>query len=49
VRDGSITFALILNGPGISDQSAYRPLWHELMESLATYRASPQTAQLLPR
>jgi D-alanyl-D-alanine carboxypeptidase/D-alanyl-D-alanine-endopeptidase (penicillin-binding protein 4) len=49
VRDGSITFALILNGPGISDQSAYRPLWNELMESLATYRASPQTAQLLPR
>lgn len=49
VRDGSITFALILNGPGVSNQSAYRPLWNDMMEAFATYRETPQTAQLLPR
>ncbi|MFM8417562.1 MAG: D-alanyl-D-alanine carboxypeptidase/D-alanyl-D-alanine-endopeptidase [Actinomycetota bacterium] len=46
---GSITFALILNDAGVSNQSAYRPLWENLMKGLATYRASPQEAQLLPR
>jgi len=49
VRDGSITFALILNGPGVSNQSTYRPLWNDMMEAFATYRETPQTAQLLPR
>ncbi|MFM8016901.1 MAG: hypothetical protein ACKPCO_12705 [Actinomycetota bacterium] len=44
-----ITFALILNDAGVSNQSAYRPLWENLMKGLATYRASPQEAQLLPR
>jgi len=46
---GSITFALILNDAGVSNQSTYRPLWENLMKGLATYRASPQEAQLLPR
>ncbi|MEY4401109.1 MAG: putative D-alanyl-D-alanine carboxypeptidase [Actinomycetota bacterium] len=48
-RDGAITFVLILNGAGVANQSEYRPLWNDLMQSLATYRESPQEQQLLPR
>jgi D-alanyl-D-alanine carboxypeptidase/D-alanyl-D-alanine-endopeptidase (penicillin-binding protein 4) len=48
-RDSAITFALILNDTGVANQSAYRPLWNGLMQSLATYRESPQENQLLPR
>jgi len=46
---GSIAFALIVNEAQASNQSAYRPLWDDLMKGLATYRESPQEAQLLPR
>ena len=48
-RDGAIAFALILNDTGVANQSAYRPLWNGLVQSLATYRESPQEDQLLPR
>ncbi|MGA1419299.1 MAG: D-alanyl-D-alanine carboxypeptidase, partial [Ilumatobacteraceae bacterium] len=48
-RDGAISFALILNDTGVANQSAYRPLWNGLVQSLATYRESPQETQLLPR
>ena len=37
-RDGSITFALILNDAGVSNQSQYRPLWNGLMSALNAYR-----------
>lgn len=48
-RDGSITFALILNDAGVSNQSQYRPLWNGLMSALNAYRDNPLTEQLLPR
>lgn len=48
-KGGSITFALVLNDAGAANQSEYRPLWVDLMKGLATYRESPQEAQLLPR
>ena len=48
-RDSAITFALILNDTGVANQSSYRPLWNGLVQSLATYRESPQEDQLLPR
>ncbi|MCU0259827.1 MAG: D-alanyl-D-alanine carboxypeptidase, partial [Ilumatobacteraceae bacterium] len=46
---GRIEFALVLNGPTISDQSEYRPVWAELAEALATYPAGPTVAELGPR
>lgn len=48
-RDGSITFALILNDSGVSNQSEYRPLWNGLMTAFAAYRDEPRTERLLPR
>ena len=44
-----ITFAFVLNGPGVSNQTSYQPLWNELMQSLATFSATPTTDDLLPR
>jgi len=44
-----ITFAFMLNGPGVSNQTSYQPLWNELMQSLATFSATPSTDDLLPR
>ena len=44
-----ITFAFVLNGPGVSNQSSYQPLWNELMQSLAAFSATPTTDDLLPR
>ena len=44
-----ITFAFVLNGPGVSNQSSYQPLWNELMQSLAAFSATPTTDNLLPR
>ncbi|MEY3453014.1 MAG: putative D-alanyl-D-alanine carboxypeptidase [Actinomycetota bacterium] len=49
VQDGAISFALVLNGGGVSNQSAYRPLWDATMKAFGTYNATPRTEDLLPR
>ncbi len=40
---GAVEFALVLNGPTISDQSEYRPVWASFADTLDTYpsEASP--------
>lgn len=45
---GAVEYALILNGPTISDQSEYRPVWNDLADLLATYPAGPSPADLGP-
>lgn len=47
--EGAVEYALILNGPTISDQSEYRPLWNSLADALVTYPAGPSPAELGPR
>jgi len=46
---GEIVFALLLNGPTISDQSEYRPLWAQLATSLDSFPAVASPAALGPR
>lgn len=46
---GAIEYALVLNGPTISDQSEYRPIWNQLAEVLATYPAGVTAQTLGPR
>ena len=46
---GAIEFVLILNGPTISDQSEYRPVWSTLADTLATYPSGPTPGELGPR
>jgi D-alanyl-D-alanine carboxypeptidase/D-alanyl-D-alanine-endopeptidase (penicillin-binding protein 4) len=41
-----IAFALVLNGPTISDQSEYRPIWKQFADALATYPTGPTPAML---
>ena len=43
---GAVEYALVLNGPTISDQSEYRPLWNSLADVLATYPSGPTPADL---
>ena len=43
---GAIEYALILNGPTISDQSEYRPVWDEFFDVLATYPSGPTPAEI---
>lgn len=45
---GGIEFALVLNGPTISDQSEYRPIWAELVTALNSFPAVAGPAQLGP-
>jgi D-alanyl-D-alanine carboxypeptidase/D-alanyl-D-alanine-endopeptidase (penicillin-binding protein 4) len=50
VEGGSaIEYVLILNGPTISDQSEYRPVWDALADSLDTYPAGASPADVGPR
>jgi serine-type D-Ala-D-Ala carboxypeptidase/endopeptidase (penicillin-binding protein 4) len=50
VEGGSaIEYALVLNGPTISDQSEYRPVWNALADVLDTYPSGPTPAELGPR
>ena len=49
VSDGAITFSLLLNGPGVSNQSAYQPQWKSLMNALGAFSDEPRTQDLLPR
>ena len=46
---GAIEYVLVLNGPTISDQSEYRPVWEAFADALATYPAGPTPAELGPR
>lgn len=45
----AVEYVLVLNGPTISDQSEYRPIWNDLAEVLATYPAGATAAELGPR
>jgi D-alanyl-D-alanine carboxypeptidase/D-alanyl-D-alanine-endopeptidase (penicillin-binding protein 4) len=46
---GAIEYTLILNGPTISDQSEYRPIWADLVTALTSYPAVAGPAELGPR
>jgi D-alanyl-D-alanine carboxypeptidase/D-alanyl-D-alanine-endopeptidase (penicillin-binding protein 4) len=46
---GAVEYALVLNGPTISDQSEYRPIWSALADAVDTYPAGPTPAELGPR
>jgi D-alanyl-D-alanine carboxypeptidase/D-alanyl-D-alanine-endopeptidase (penicillin-binding protein 4) len=46
---GEIVFALLLNGPTISDQSEYRAVWAQLATSLDSFPAVASPAALGPR
>jgi D-alanyl-D-alanine carboxypeptidase/D-alanyl-D-alanine-endopeptidase (penicillin-binding protein 4) len=43
---GAVEYALILNGPTISDQSEYRPIWDALADTLDSYPSGPTPAEL---
>ncbi len=45
---GAVEYVLILNGPTISDQSEYRPIWNKLVDSLDMYPSGPTPAELGP-
>ncbi len=45
---GAVEYVLILNGPTISDQSEYRPVWDDLVDTLDTYPSGPTPADLGP-
>jgi serine-type D-Ala-D-Ala carboxypeptidase/endopeptidase (penicillin-binding protein 4) len=50
VEGGSaVEYVLILNGPTISDQSEYRPVWDLLADALETYPAGASPAEVGPR
>jgi serine-type D-Ala-D-Ala carboxypeptidase/endopeptidase (penicillin-binding protein 4) len=50
VEGGSaVEYVLVLNGPTISDQSEYRPLWDQLATALDTYPAGASPSDLGPR
>ena len=46
---GDVEYVLVLNGPTISDQSEYRPIWTQLADTLDTYPSGPGPAELGPR
>jgi D-alanyl-D-alanine carboxypeptidase/D-alanyl-D-alanine-endopeptidase (penicillin-binding protein 4) len=46
---GAIEYTLILNGPTISDQREYRPIWAELVTALSSFPAVASPATLGPR
>ena len=45
----AVEYVLVLNGPTISDQSEYRPVWNNLADVLATYPSGATPADLGPR
>jgi D-alanyl-D-alanine carboxypeptidase/D-alanyl-D-alanine-endopeptidase (penicillin-binding protein 4) len=50
VEGGSaIEYVVVLNGPTISDQSEYRPVWDSLADALDTYPAGASPADVGPR
>jgi D-alanyl-D-alanine carboxypeptidase/D-alanyl-D-alanine-endopeptidase (penicillin-binding protein 4) len=46
---GAIEFVVLLNGPTISDQSEYRPVWAELVTALDSFPAVASPQVLGPR
>jgi serine-type D-Ala-D-Ala carboxypeptidase/endopeptidase (penicillin-binding protein 4) len=46
---GAVEYVLVLNGPTISDQSEYRPVWNAMVDALATYPAGAAPGELGPR
>lgn len=46
--DQAVIFSLLLNGPGVSNQSTYRPIWFALTESLAEFSVHPTSTELSP-
>lgn len=50
VEGGSaVEYVLVLNGPTVSDQSEYRPVWDALAAALDTYPAGASPADVGPR
>lgn len=43
-----LRFALLMNTPGIDNQSAYRPIWNTLADALSRAKATPRPDQLTP-
>lgn len=43
---GAVEYALVLNGPTISDQSEYRPVWSDLADTLDTYPSGASPADV---
>lgn len=43
---GAVEYALVLNGPTISDQSEYRAVWNALADVLDSYPSGPSPAEL---
>ncbi|MFT6291945.1 MAG: D-alanyl-D-alanine carboxypeptidase/D-alanyl-D-alanine-endopeptidase (penicillin-binding protein 4) [Ilumatobacter sp.] len=43
---GAVEYALVLNGPTISDQSEYRPVWNDLVDVLDSYPSGASPADL---
>lgn len=43
---GAVEYALVLNGPTISDQSEYRPIWDQLADTLDTYPSGASPADV---
>lgn len=43
---GAVEYALVLNGPTISDQSEYRPVWSQLADALDTYPSGATPADV---
>jgi D-alanyl-D-alanine carboxypeptidase/D-alanyl-D-alanine-endopeptidase (penicillin-binding protein 4) len=46
---GAVEFAIVLNGPQVSEKVVYRPIWDAFGQVLAGYPAGPGADQLGPR
>jgi D-alanyl-D-alanine carboxypeptidase/D-alanyl-D-alanine-endopeptidase (penicillin-binding protein 4) len=46
---GTVRFALVLNGPTVSDQSEYRPLWTGLLDAIAAAPVGGVVSAIGPR
>lgn len=44
----AIVFSIFLNGPGVSNQSAYRPIWLALTGALSKFSLKPTADELSP-
>ena len=47
-NSGPVSFALLMNKPGIDNQGSYRPIWYSLADVLNRASASPSLEQLTP-
>lgn len=47
--EGLVSFVVLLEGPGVSDDATFRPIWEGyLSDALATYPSGPTADRLLP-